>query len=105
MTAARIEENRSTPPPRPARRLPPGQPGRAGRAVAGVAGLAAVYRAEAEDPVGAFAADTVLLATPAGAEEPAGCVVLKAPRRAARPRSSGSGWRPGPGGRGSRGPS
>ncbi|MFE0648276.1 GNAT family N-acetyltransferase [Streptomyces sp. NPDC059534] len=51
-----------------------------GTAVAAVAELPAVYRAEAEDPAGAFAADTVLLATPAGADAPAGCVVLKAPR-------------------------
>ncbi|MEV8589221.1 GNAT family N-acetyltransferase [Streptomyces sp. NPDC051180] len=51
-----------------------------GTAVATVAELPAVYRAEAEDPAAAFAADTVLLATPDGAEEPAGCVVLKAPR-------------------------
>ncbi|MFB6835632.1 GNAT family N-acetyltransferase [Streptomyces sp. NPDC056361] len=51
-----------------------------GTAVGTVAELPAVYRAEAEDPAAAFAADTVLLATPAGADAPAGCVVLKAPR-------------------------
>ncbi|MFI0924490.1 GNAT family N-acetyltransferase [Streptomyces sp. NPDC021012] len=79
MTAARIEENRSHP------RLPDllgayhlANQAERGRAVAGVAGLAGAYRVEAEDPVGAFAGDTVLLATPVGAEEPVGCVVLKA---------------------------
>ncbi|MFF8837088.1 GNAT family N-acetyltransferase [Streptomyces sp. NPDC015130] len=51
-----------------------------GAAVKTVAELPAVYRAEAEDPATAFAADTVLLATPTGADAPAGCVVLKAPR-------------------------
>ncbi|MEX0167652.1 GNAT family N-acetyltransferase [Streptomyces sp. LMG1-1-1.1] len=51
-----------------------------GTAVGTVAELPAVYRVEAEDPAAAFAADTVLLATPAGADAPAGCVVLKAPR-------------------------
>ncbi|MFI8914698.1 GNAT family N-acetyltransferase [Streptomyces sp. NPDC053513] len=50
-----------------------------GAAVATAAELPPGYRAEAEDPGGAFAADTVLLATPPGADEPAGCVVLKAP--------------------------
>ncbi|CAM5312620.1 GNAT family N-acetyltransferase [Streptomyces tanashiensis] len=51
-----------------------------GTAVETAADLPAVYRVEAEDPAGAFAADTVLLATPSGADAPAGCVVLKAPR-------------------------
>nr|WP_308340846.1 GNAT family N-acetyltransferase [Streptomyces sp. MSC1_001] len=50
-----------------------------GTPVTTVAGLPAVYRAEAEDPATAFAADTVLLATPPGEDLPAGCVVLKAP--------------------------
>ncbi|MFI1977930.1 MULTISPECIES: GNAT family N-acetyltransferase [Streptomyces] len=56
-----------------------------GTAVESVAALPAVYRVEAEDPAGAFAADTVLLATPAGASAPAGCVVLKAPRAGRAP--------------------
>ncbi|MEU7121032.1 GNAT family N-acetyltransferase [Streptomyces zaomyceticus] len=51
-----------------------------GNAVTAVAELPAVYRGEAEDPAAVFTADTVLLATPAGDELPAGCVVLKAPR-------------------------
>ncbi|MER7951443.1 GNAT family N-acetyltransferase [Streptomyces sp. NPDC096079] len=81
MTAAHIEENRSHP------RLPAllgayhlvNQAGK-GEAVATVAELPAVYRVEAEDPAAAFADDTVLLATPPGGDEPAGCVVLKAAR-------------------------
>ncbi|MFF0473181.1 GNAT family N-acetyltransferase [Streptomyces sp. NPDC004284] len=86
MTAARIEENRSHP------RLPDllgayhlANQAEQGKAVASVAELADVYRAEAEDPAAAFAADTVLLATPPGADEPAGCVVLKAPREGRAP--------------------
>jgi ribosomal protein S18 acetylase RimI-like enzyme len=51
-----------------------------GTCVTTVAGLPPVYRTEAEDPAAAFAADTVLLATPAGDDAPGGCVVLKAPR-------------------------
>ncbi|MFK0216151.1 MULTISPECIES: GNAT family N-acetyltransferase [unclassified Streptomyces] len=86
MTAARIEENRSHP------RLPAllaayhlvNQAGK-GAVVATVAELPAVYRVEAEDPAAAFAADTVLLATPPGADAPAGCVVLKAPREGRAP--------------------
>ncbi|MGW4704881.1 GNAT family N-acetyltransferase [Streptomyces sp. NPDC004285] len=86
MTAAHIEENRSHP------RLPAllgayhlvNQAGK-GAVVATVAELPAVYRAEAEDPAAAFAADTVLLATPPGADAPAGCVVLKAPREGRAP--------------------
>ncbi|WP_086824719.1 N-acetyltransferase [Streptomyces sp. NRRL B-24572] len=81
MTAPRIEENRSHP------RLPDllatyhlANQAEKDEAVATVAELPAVYRAEAEDPAAAFAADTVLLVTPPGADEPAGCVVLKAPR-------------------------
>ncbi|MFD3571980.1 GNAT family N-acetyltransferase [Streptomyces sp. NPDC058667] len=50
-----------------------------GTPVTTVAGLPAAYRAEVEDPAAAFAADTVLLATPPGEDLPAGCVVLKAP--------------------------
>ncbi|MFI9293257.1 GNAT family N-acetyltransferase [Streptomyces gardneri] len=56
-----------------------------GTTVETVAELPAVYRVEAEDPAAAFAADTVLLATPAGADAPAGCVVLKAPREGRPP--------------------
>ncbi|MEU2235740.1 GNAT family N-acetyltransferase [Streptomyces vietnamensis] len=86
MTAARIEENRSHP------RLPDllatyhlANQAEKDEAVATVAELPAVYRAEAEDPAAAFAADTVLLVTPPGADEPAGCVVLKAPREGRAP--------------------
>ncbi|MFH8622964.1 GNAT family N-acetyltransferase [Streptomyces vietnamensis] len=86
MTAARIEENRSHP------RLPDllatyhlANQAEQDKAVATVAELPAVYRAEAEDPAAAFAADTVLLVTPPGADEPAGCVVLKAPREGRAP--------------------
>lgn len=42
------------------------------------ADLPPARRAEAEDPVAAFATDTVLLATAGDAGEPAGCLVLKA---------------------------
>ncbi|WP_373682701.1 GNAT family N-acetyltransferase [Streptomyces sp. S1] len=56
-----------------------------GTPVAAVAGLPAAYRREAEDPAAAFAADTVLLATPHGGDGPAGCIVLKAPREGRAP--------------------
>ncbi len=56
-----------------------------GTPVATVAELPAVYRGEAEDPAAAFAADTVLLATPPGGDGPAGCVVLKASREGRAP--------------------
>ncbi|MFG2835625.1 GNAT family N-acetyltransferase [Streptomyces zaomyceticus] len=56
-----------------------------GNAVTAVAELPAVYRGEAEDPAAVFTADTVLLATPAGADLPVGCVVLKAPREGRAP--------------------
>ncbi|MFH8579415.1 GNAT family N-acetyltransferase [Streptomyces zaomyceticus] len=56
-----------------------------GNAVTAVAELPAVYRGEAEDPAAVFTADTVLLATPAGDDLPAGCVVLKAPREGRAP--------------------
>ncbi|MFI8519634.1 GNAT family N-acetyltransferase [Streptomyces sp. NPDC085481] len=49
-----------------------------GRPVPGPAGLPDGYRAEAEDPAAAFAADTVLLATATGAHRPAACAVLTA---------------------------
>ncbi|MER6097701.1 GNAT family N-acetyltransferase [Streptomyces sp. NPDC001728] len=82
----RIEENRSHP------RLPDlltayhlVNQAEKGTAVATVAALPAVYRAEAEDPAAAFAADTVLLATPPGGDEAVGCVVLKAPREGRAP--------------------
>ncbi|MFJ5075451.1 GNAT family N-acetyltransferase [Streptomyces sp. NPDC088553] len=77
---ARIEENRSHP------RLPDllaayhlVNQAEKGTAVESADRLPAVYRAEVEDPAGAFADDTVLLGTPPGADLPAGCVVLKAP--------------------------
>ncbi|MFD4315992.1 GNAT family N-acetyltransferase [Streptomyces sp. NPDC058548] len=77
---ARIEENRSHP------RLPDllaayhlVNQSEKGTAVESAARLPAVYRAEVEDPAAAFAADTVLLATPPGDDLPAGCIVLKAP--------------------------
>ncbi|MFC9593032.1 GNAT family N-acetyltransferase [Streptomyces sp. NPDC056944] len=86
MTAAHIEENPSHP------RLPAllgayhlRNQAEKGTVVATVGELPAVYRAEAEDPAAAFAADAVLLATPPGADEPAGCVVLKAPREGRAP--------------------
>ncbi|MFE5658740.1 GNAT family N-acetyltransferase [Streptomyces sp. NPDC056431] len=76
---ARIEENRSHP------RLPDllaayhlVNQAEKGTAVEAAAQLPAVYRAEVEDPAGAFAADTVLLATAPGGDTPSGCVVLKA---------------------------
>lgn len=79
MTYARIEENRSHP------RLPAllaayhlANQAEKGAAVGAVADLPAVYRGEAEDPATAFAADTVLLVTAPGDEDPSGCVVLKA---------------------------
>ncbi|MDV9193624.1 GNAT family N-acetyltransferase, partial [Streptomyces sp. SR27] len=82
----RIDENRSHP------RLPDllaayhlVNQAEKGTAVATVAALPAVYRAEAEDPAAAFAADTVLLATPPGGDEPVGCVVLKATREGRAP--------------------
>ncbi|WP_435811238.1 GNAT family N-acetyltransferase [Streptomyces termitum] len=56
-----------------------------GSPVADAAALPGAYRRETEDPAAAFAADTVLLATPAGADAPAGCVVLKAARDGAAP--------------------
>ncbi|MFD5767852.1 GNAT family N-acetyltransferase [Streptomyces sp. NPDC127049] len=49
-----------------------------GAAVTGPAGLPAARRAEAEDPVTVFAADTVLLATVPETGRAAGCLVLKA---------------------------
>ncbi|MFD6076346.1 GNAT family N-acetyltransferase [Streptomyces hydrogenans] len=49
-----------------------------GAAVSGPAELPAARRAEAEDPVTAFAADTVLLATAPETGEVLGCLVLKA---------------------------
>ncbi|MFF9852140.1 GNAT family N-acetyltransferase [Streptomyces litmocidini] len=83
---ARIEENRSHP------RLPAlltayhlVNQAEKGAPVATAAELPPGYRAETEDPAVAFAADTVLLATPSGADEPAGCVVLKAPREGRAP--------------------
>ncbi|MBP2585729.1 ribosomal protein S18 acetylase RimI-like enzyme [Streptomyces sp. PvR006] len=83
---ARIEENRSH------ARLPDllaayhlVNQAEKGTAVETAAQLPAVYRAEVEDPAGAFAADTVLLATPPGEDLPAGCVVLKAPSEGRAP--------------------
>ncbi|MFE1345522.1 GNAT family N-acetyltransferase [Streptomyces sp. NPDC058757] len=49
-----------------------------GAAVSGPADLPAARRAEAEDPVAAFAADTVLLARAGATGEALGCLVLKA---------------------------
>lgn len=79
MNAPRIEENRSHPGLAAllgafhlANQAEKGQP------VGTVSELPAVYRAEAEDPAAAFAADTVLLVTAPGEDRPTGCVVLKA---------------------------
>ncbi|MFB7511675.1 GNAT family N-acetyltransferase [Streptomyces sp. NPDC056144] len=78
-TAPRIEENRSH--PRLAALLGASHlanQAEKGAPVGSAAELPAVYRAEVVDPAAAFAADTVLLATAPGDDDPTGCVVLKA---------------------------